>query len=191
MKTSFTSLISFFFFFFTISSVLASPIAEPASNALVSKRDVELDGILTDLNTEVFAVNGKYTEICKDTCTTAHVTSYCGEVAKICYKYIDICKTKLPSGYKWKGLVTIIVDLVVKLLVEINITLKFLLGKCGLLGIVAGVVTLVAVLIGALNALLACLALYVEGLLALVAKLLIEVLGVVGCLLCTLGLILI
>ncbi|RPA76611.1 hypothetical protein BJ508DRAFT_182309 [Ascobolus immersus RN42] len=184
-------IISFFLFFFTFASVLATPVAVPASDLITRAEKVELDTIIKACISEVKVVDAKYNATCSKSCGPTQITNWSKEISVICYKYVDICKTKLPAGYKWKGLVTIIVELVVALLIEINFTLKFLVSKAGLLGIVAGLLNLVAVLIAGLNALLACLALYVPGLLALVGKLLISVLGLVGCLLCNLGLLLI
>jgi len=170
----------------------ATPIAAPgAAEVSVAKRDlVDIDIIVTDLFNDVVVINKDYETKCKDSCTTNHVKSWCKEIADKCYVAIDKCK-QLPSGHKFVK-VDIIAAIVVKLLVAINVTLKFLLAKCGLLAtLLIGVANLVLVLIAALNALLACLVIYCDGLLALVISLLGDVLDLVACLLCTLGLILI
>ena len=136
-----------------------------------------------------------------------HQTAYCGEIAAHCYTAIDKCHL-LPSGHKFLDK-NLIAGIVCNILVLVQNTLKFLLTKCGLrmclpqsmkhsrwktnclvVGILTGVLALVGGLISALNALLACLALYVDGLLGLVSGLLFGVIGLLGCLLCTLGLIL-
>lgn len=181
--------------FFALANLVgASPVAVP-SNELVKRGDdggslidVDVDIIIGTLVEDVLVINKNYNEVCKDSCTTDHVKSWAKEVSDKCYVAIDKCG-KLPKGHKFLG-VEIIAALVVKLLVSINVTLKFLLSQCGLLGLLVSIVHLVAVLIAALNSLLACLVLLVDGLLALVAKLLLEALGLLGCLICDLGVLL-
>lgn len=187
----FTKLFAFVAFLFTIS-VLASPIAEPAaSNALVS-RAIGLDSILITCREEVRSCSNNWKGKCKDKCSHDHVRGYCNEIAIICRKAIKSCKDNLPHGYKWTGLPSVIVAIVCDILFLINDCLLFLLGKCGLLGlltaVLALVIGLVSVVIIALNELLDCLCLYVDGLLSLVGALLYKLLGTLTCILCLCGL---
>lgn len=188
----FTTIISFFLFIFTVS-VVTSPIAEPAaSNALVSKRAGGLDLILRECHDSIKITSDDFKKQCQGSCTHDHIRRYCDAVAQHCKRAVARCKNELPIGYKWGGLVSIIVELICAILVIVNDCLLFLLGKCGLLGLLSAVLSLViglvSVVIVALNELLACVALYVDGLLALVAKLLITLLGGVTCILCLCGL---
>lgn len=173
------------------SLVAASPVA--GTDLIVEKRDVNVDisVVLTDLITACKTTDASYNSTashCTGSCSTSIITSWCSEIAGHCNDAIAKCKT-LPTGYKFPDKDTC-VSLVVELLLEIQFTLAFLLSKCGILAIVGGVISLVVTLIAALNALLACLAIYVDGLLAAVAALLYSIIGLLGCLLCTLGLVL-
>jgi hypothetical protein len=171
------------------SLVAASPVAE--TDLIVKKQALTIDVILTDLITSCKTTDASYNSTasgCSGSCSTSIITSWCSEIAGHCSDAITKCKT-LPSGYKAPDKATC-VSLVVELLLEIQFTLAFLLSKCGILAIVGSVISLVATLITALNALLACLAIYVDGLLVAVATLLYSIIGLLGCLLCTCGLIL-
>jgi len=185
MKATFFGFASVALFALT-NLVIASPTPE---SALVEKRQDydSIPTIITAAIADAKVVDAKYNSTCAGSCSTTDVSSWSSEMAQVCYTAIDKCK-KIPSGTKWdKGDCT---GLVVELLLEIQFTLKFLLGKCGLLGLLTGVLSLVSVLIVAINALLVELVIFVDGLLDAVSALLISIVGSLGCLLCELGCIL-
>ncbi|KAF8244627.1 hypothetical protein K440DRAFT_558307 [Wilcoxina mikolae CBS 423.85] len=185
MKASIFGLASFAFF--AVTSVLASPVAIEQSPAVIERRDiVDIDVIVTNLLADVKTVNGNYNLTCASTCTQTQVTSWCHEIATLCYAAIDKCKL-LPSGHKFLNL-SLVAGLVFQLLLDINYTLTFLLTKCGIISLLLLVIGLVLELITALNALLTCLVIYVDGLLAAVNLLLFPIFGIARCLLVTLGL---
>jgi len=174
------------------SLVAASPVAATDLD-IVKKQTVNVDisVVLTDLISACKTTDASYNSTgsgCSSGCSTSIITSWCGEIASHCNDAIAKCKT-LPDGYKYPE-PSVIISLVVELLLEIQFTLKYLLSCCGILSIVGSVVTLVVTLITALNALLTCLAIYVDGLLAGVSTLLYSIVGLLGCLLCACGLIL-
>jgi len=173
------------------SLVAASPVAATDLDIVKKQVNVDISVVLTDLIAACKTTDASYNSTasgCSGSCSTSIITSWCGEIASHCNDAIAKCKT-LPDGYKYPD-TDVICNLVVQLLIEIQSTLAYLLSKCGILSILGSVITLVATLITALNALLTCLAVYVDGLLAAVSTLLYSIVGLLGCLLCTCGLIL-
>ncbi|KAF8245026.1 hypothetical protein K440DRAFT_423479 [Wilcoxina mikolae CBS 423.85] len=162
MKFSLLSLASFAIFCTT--SVLASPVAISPDNALIERdtslvsrdtalnslttRDIDIDIIVNAFFTDVKNVNSKYNSTCSGGCSQDQ-TSWCSEISKLCYTAIDKCK-QLPEGHKFLNL-PLIAGLVYEVLLEINFTLQFLLGQCGILELLLVVIGLVFNLIAALN----------------------------------------
>ncbi|PUU72819.1 hypothetical protein B9Z19DRAFT_1136636 [Tuber borchii] len=182
MKSSFITFASLFFFL--IGAVVAAPTTLESTE--IVKRDFQpLDSILNEGYSSLIVKNTAYNAT--TIVTSADVTAYCNDIIVIINVIVTKCGL-IPAGTIFLD-INLIASLLFKILCEINYTLQLLLSKCGILGLILLILSLVNGLITALNHLLVVVGgLCGTGLLGLLSTLIISNCGL-GFLLLLLGLV--
>jgi len=181
--------------------VAASPVAAPnavavaspvsAGNELVTRGDADVEEAclkaLVQLEVDIIACNKKYTDICsKKKCGYDDIKAYQLEVALIIKAVVDVLKAKIFVGLKLVK-VQLFIDICLRILVSINVTLNVLCKGLGLLGflLVKLVVDLCVDLSISLKALIAVLAICIPDLLVIIKVNLGGLIGALLCLVCS------
>ncbi|PUU72820.1 hypothetical protein B9Z19DRAFT_1111558 [Tuber borchii] len=153
MKSSF---ITFLTLFFILGTVVAAPTTLDSTEVVKREGFQELDVILNEAFGSLVQKNTAYNSTSRATITD--VTSYCNDIISIINIVITKCRL-IPSGHTFLD-TNIIAAILFKILCEINFTLRLLLSKCGLLG---GLILLITLLVGGLITVLNQLLFVVSG----------------------------
>lgn len=176
--------------------VAASPVAAPNAVAIASpeaagtelvtrsrKVEEECYGILVDLDVKVAACNDKYSKRCSSgNCGYSDLKAYQLELSVLINAAVALLKAKIFVGLTFVN-IKLFIDICVKILVSINVTLNLICKGFGLLGflLVRLVLDLCVDLSVSLKALIAVLAICIPDILV---KIQVNLGGLIGALLC-------